>query len=71
MDNVITLPVVTTLPISPERVIESLREYEWEDIIVVGHSPDGEFQVHSSETDKGSLIYMLEKLKLKLLDGTY
>ena len=71
VDNVVHLEVETTLDIPPERVVKGAEDIEWSDILILGHDTDGEFRVLSSGSNKAKLLYDLETLRFKLMDGTY
>ena len=68
-DNVVTLPGITSLKVSPDRVIEAAAhdQYGLTEVVIIGTTKDGEFYFASSETDSPSVIYYLERAKHKLM----
>lgn len=67
MGDVTILPVVTKLPIPPERVLNGALEVEFEDVIVIGFTKTGDGYFASSSADGGDVVWQLERAKLKLL----
>ena len=67
MGKVIELPVITTLDISAERVIRGAAEADLEEVIIIGVDKDGDFYLAFSRADAGTIIFHLEKAKLRLL----
>lgn len=67
MTNVVTLPVVTTLPLNPERVLSAAIGAELTEVVVIGYTKDGTEYFASSVADGGSVLWHLERAKLKLL----
>jgi hypothetical protein len=69
VDNVITLPVITTLPIPVERVLSETLKAEPQIAIVIGQGKDGELYFASSVSDGGSVLWWIEKAKLALMEA--
>jgi hypothetical protein len=67
MADIIPLPVITTLDIPPERILEAATREEFEDVIVIGRTKDGCEYYGASMADGGLAIWRLERAKLKLL----
>lgn len=65
--NVVHLPVITTLPLDPNRVLRRAWERGLTEVVVVGYTKDGEEFFSSSIGDGGDVIWHLERAKLKLL----
>jgi hypothetical protein len=65
-NNVIDLPVVTTLNLDPDRVLNKAIG-ELKEVIIVGYDKDGKEYFSSSVADGGDVIWLLERMKLKLL----
>lgn len=64
---VINLPVVTSLPINVDRVINaSLGKLT--EVVVIGYTAEGELYFASSEPGGPEVLWMLEKAKQALLD---
>ena len=66
-DNVITLPVVSRLNSDPSRVIEDAVKAELTDIVICGYTKDGEEYFAASFADGGEVLWLIERLKMKLL----
>lgn len=67
MADIITLPVVTTLDIPPEKILADAAQEQFEDVIVIGRTRSGQEYFASSSPDGGVVIWRLERAKLKLL----
>lgn len=66
-DNVIDLPVITTLDLDPKRVLARASERSWQRVIVVGVTVDGAEFFASSASDGGTCLWDLERAKHKLI----
>jgi hypothetical protein len=66
-DNVVILPVVTTLDIPAERVLSAAAEAGLTEVVVVGRDKDGDEYFASSLADGGDVLWHLERAKLRLL----
>jgi hypothetical protein len=66
-DNVVILPVITTLPIPVERILAQAMEADLKLCLVIGEREDGSLYFASSEPDGGDLLWLLERAKLALL----
>ncbi len=66
-DNVVILPVVTTIPIPVERILTQAVKADLKMCIVIGEKEDGSLYFSSSEPDGGDVLWQLEKAKLALL----
>lgn len=67
MSNVIDLPVATTLPIPPERVLNAALAPGLERVLVVGWNPDGTMYFAGSHSDAPENLWLLELAKGVLL----
>ena len=67
-NNVVDLPVITTLDIPSERVLNSASKRGMDDVVVIGYDNDGEFYFASNKADRGTVIWLLELAKKKLLE---
>lgn len=65
-DNVIPIGGVTKLDISADQVLESNIGL-FESVVLMGWNKDGEEVFVSSLADGGDVIWLLERMKLKLL----
>jgi hypothetical protein len=58
---------VTMHDIPPERVLDAARDAELRCAVVLGYTPDGTEYFASSIADGADVLWLLERLKLKLL----
>ena len=65
--EIIELETITSLDLPPERIIRKAVEANLESVIVIGYDSDGAEYFASSVADGGSVIWMLERAKLRLL----
>lgn len=65
--EVSVLPVVTTLDVNVDRILQEALDAKVSQVIIVGLDADGEFYFRSSKSDGGDVVWELEKTKLKLL----
>lgn len=68
-DNVIILPVVTKLDTTPERVLQAAIDAGLKGAVVLGWDADGAEYFSSSIADGGEVNWLLDRLKLKLLQN--
>lgn len=66
-DNVVTLDILTSLDVPPERVLNGAIEADLQGAVVLGWTQDGDFYFASSIADGGNCMWLLEKAKLLLL----
>lgn len=69
--DIIELPVITKLDIPVERVIRKASEADLDEIVVVGSTKDGDFYFCSNKADGGTVLWLLEGAKMKLLKIGY
>ena len=67
-NNIVELPVITKLDIPSERVLHSAAKHGMDDVVVIGYDNDGEFYFASNKADGGTVIWLLELAKKKLLE---
>ena len=67
MSNIIDLPVITTLDLSPDRVLEAAKG-NLEIAIIVGVDKEGDFYFSSTKADGGEVLWWLEMAKRKLFE---
>jgi hypothetical protein len=67
-DNVVDLPVITTLDIPAEKVLQGATEAEMQDIMIIGYDKDGQEYFASSFSDGGKALWMMERAKRRLMD---
>lgn len=66
-DNVVPLSVVTSLDLPPERLLQAAIDEGLSEVVIVGFKKDGEEYFASSVADGGSVLWNLERAKLRLL----
>ena len=66
-DNVVVLPVVTRLAVPVDRVLKSALEAGLTEVVVIGYDADGDHYFSSSEPDGPSVLWAMERAKLRLL----
>ena len=59
---------VTRLDIPPERVLDGAKDKCPDGVVVLGFDADGDFYFASSIADGGTVIWLLELAKKKLLE---
>ncbi len=67
MSNVVEFNGITSLDLTPDRVIQGALNAKMTEVVIVGFDEDGEFYFASSKADSGDVIYHLEMAKHKLL----
>jgi len=67
-DNVVPMHGTTKLDIPADRVIDGARDKDLDTIVVVGLDQDGELYFASSTADAGTVLILLERAKVRLLD---
>ncbi len=67
-DNVIVLPVITSLDVPAERILNSALKAELDRVVVMGYDAEGNEYFASSMADGADVVWLAERLKKKLLD---
>lgn len=67
-DNVIPLAGVTRLDLPADRVLESAKEHCRDGVVIIGYDKDGDEYFASSIADYRTVLWLLERLKLRLLE---
>lgn len=70
MSEIIDLPVITTLNLDPDRVLEKAIG-NLDTCIIIGYDKNGDEYFSSSISDGGDVIWLLERTKKKLLEADY
>lgn len=65
--EVTTLPVITTLDLNVERVLNAALDANLDQVIILGRDADGEFYFASTKSDGGTVLWELETARLKLM----
>lgn len=66
-DNVVILPVITTLDVPVERILNKAQEADLDAALVIGWKKDGGFFFASSYADSAQVIYLLRRGEHDLL----
>ena len=69
--NVTVLPVVTTLDIPTERILNGALKQELKSCFIIGLTKDNEMYFASSMADGGSVLWCMEKAKMALMTGSF
>ena len=67
-DNVVPLSVMTSLDVEPSRILAAAMEHGMSQSIVIGYDTDGEFYFSSSAADGGTILWLMEVAKRRLLN---
>ena len=67
MSNVVDLPVITTLPLDPKRVLAGACERTFKRVIVIGVTEDDAEYFASSEADGGTILWDMERVRHALM----
>lgn len=68
--KVIPLRCVTKLDLPPDRVLEGAMG-QLEGVVVIGYDKDGDEYFASTYADGGEVLWLLERLKLSLLNSGF
>jgi coenzyme F420-reducing hydrogenase delta subunit len=68
--EIINLPCLTKLDLTAERVLEGALAAGLDGVLVLGYDKDGNIYMASSYADGGTVIWLMEKCKKRLLDFT-
>jgi hypothetical protein len=71
MSNVITLPTVTKLDISPASVLDGAKDADLDTVLVIGFDSQGNIYAASSTGDTAENVLLVEMFKHKLLSGEF
>ena len=67
MGKVIPYTGITKLDSPPERVLDQAKERQLEGVIVLGFDADGDEYFVASYADGGTILWLMERLKMRLL----
>ena len=68
IDKVTILPVVTSLDLDVERVLQAAIDAKPNYVMVIGENADGNLYFSSSQSDGGTALWWMEKAKKALLE---
>lgn len=66
-NNVVDLPVITSLPLDPQRVLAKASEAGLAGVVIVGEFEDGRRYFASSISDGPEVLWLLSKAQRDLL----
>lgn len=66
ISNVVNFSGVTSLDLDAERVIEAAKG-QLKGVVIVGYDQEGEEYFASSYADGGTVLWLVERMKIKLL----
>lgn len=58
----------TRLNLPAERVLKAALDAELEDVVIMGKHPDGQYYFASPVADGGTVLWMWEKLKQRMME---
>jgi len=67
MSNVILFNGITRLDLDPDMVLENSKG-KLEGVILIGYDKEGEEYFASTYADGGDVLWLLERMKLRLLN---
>ena len=70
MAKIIEFNGITKLDIPPERVLEKAKEAGLEGVVILGFDKNGEYYGASSYADGGTVLWLMELTRKKLLEVT-
>jgi len=65
--NVVNFTGITKLDLPPDRILEQAKG-ELEGVVIIGYDKDGKEYFASSYADGGTVLWLMERCKTKLLD---
>lgn len=65
--KIIPFSGITKLDLDPDLILENNKGH-FEGFVIIGWDKEGEFSAASTYADGGTVIWLLEKCKQKLLD---
>lgn len=68
MSKVVPIGGITRLDLPTERVLEACKEHCSDGVLIVGFDDDGELYFASSLADGGTIMWLLELTKKRLLE---
>lgn len=68
MSKVILFTGITKLDLPPDRILENNIGKDLESIVIMGYDKDGEEFFASSIADGGTVLWLIERCKLRLLN---
>jgi len=66
--NVVNLPVITKLDIEPRRMLNAAMKSDLDSLVLIGFTQTGDFYFASNRGDAGTVMYLMETAKYKLIE---
>lgn len=67
-DNVTVLPVMTTLDLPAERVLQGAVDAGMTEVVVLGYDAKGDEYFAHSHADAGRVLWLMERFKHRLME---
>ena len=64
--DIVNFPGISYLDLPPDRILEGAAG-KLERVVIIGYTADGEEYFASSIADGGEVVWLMERMKLKLL----
>lgn len=68
MGDLVYLPVISTLDVPAERVLEMAMKELLKTVVVMGYDQEGELYFASSVADGGDVLWLMAQCKKRLLE---
>ena len=68
IEKVTVLPVITTLDLDVERVLQAAIDAKPKYVLVIGEDAEGQLYFASSKADGGEALWWMEKAKRALME---
>ena len=68
LENVTVLPVITSLDLDVDRVLQAAIDAKPAYVMVIGEGADGKLYFASSKSDGGEALWWMEKAKRALME---
>jgi hypothetical protein len=68
LGEVVELPVITSLDLPAERVLNAAIKEDLDEVVIVGFDKDGDFYFASNKSDGGGVLWLFELAKKALLE---
>ena len=68
MSNVVYLDILTQGEIPGQRIVDAMKDFTFEGVIIVGIEPDGTENYFSSYGEPEKSLWLLERMKKMLLE---
>lgn len=66
-DNILNFTGITKLDLPVDRILEQAKD-QLEGVVIIGYTKEGEEYFASTYADGGTVLWLLERCKLNLMD---